>query len=336
MQDKSISIIVPIYKVEQYLDKCVKSIVEQTYSNIQIILVDDGSPDNCPKMCDDWAEKDSRIIVIHQANSGVSSARNAGIKISNGEYVLFVDGDDFLASTCCFNLMQQVKNNSYDILFFKHLFYNCTNNEYNKKNDDFSICYYHDKEDLIKKAILSKDHFDYNIGTPWAKLIKTSLIKENNLSFNEALTHSEDRVFMFECLVLAKKIGFYNFSGYIYNFNITSICQSYTKNLWGKLINTYEAMQKNLIKYNFEEYIDLLKCAKINFFYTALKQDVFHQQNKESFIKKCYIANKIIKSDLNFKHALIHSKEFSKKRQLFNILFRYKLNVLIYLLFAFK
>lgn len=81
VQRTLVSVIVPVYKVEKYLDKCVESIVEQTYKNLEIILVDDGSPDNCPSMCDDWAARDSRIKVIHKANGGLSSARNAGLGI---------------------------------------------------------------------------------------------------------------------------------------------------------------------------------------------------------------------------------------------------------------
>lgn len=82
-----ISVIVPVYKVEQYLDRCVQSIVDQTYKNLEIILVDDGSPDNCPAMCDAWAEKDSRIRVIHKENGGLSSARNAGLEIATGAFL---------------------------------------------------------------------------------------------------------------------------------------------------------------------------------------------------------------------------------------------------------
>ena len=93
---KKISIIVPVYKTEQYLDRCVESIVNQTYNNLEIILVDDGSADNCPAMCDKWAEKDNRIKVIHKENGGVSSARNAGIDAASGEYIGFVDGDDWI------------------------------------------------------------------------------------------------------------------------------------------------------------------------------------------------------------------------------------------------
>lgn len=92
-----ISVIVPVFKVEEYLDQCVKSIVGQSYSDLEIILVDDGSPDKCPQMCDEWADKDSRIKVIHKQNGGLSDARNAGLEIATGDYVAFVDSDDWLA-----------------------------------------------------------------------------------------------------------------------------------------------------------------------------------------------------------------------------------------------
>ena len=112
-----ISVIVPVYKVEEYLDKCVESIVDQTYRNLEIILVDDGSPDNCPKMCDEWAKKDKRIKVIHKENGGLSDARNAGIDIAKGEYITFIDSDDtvsidFIES----NLFNKIKNIKFDVI----------------------------------------------------------------------------------------------------------------------------------------------------------------------------------------------------------------------------
>ena len=94
ISDGLISVIVPVYKTEKYLDRCVQSIVDQTYRNLEIILVDDGSPDSCPGICDAWAAKDSRNKVIHKENGGQSDARNAGIAAATGEYIAFVDSDD--------------------------------------------------------------------------------------------------------------------------------------------------------------------------------------------------------------------------------------------------
>ena len=95
---EKISVIVPIYKTEQFLSKCIDSIINQTYKNLEIILVDDGSPDNCPKICDEYAKRDNRIKVIHKENGGLSSARNAGIEIATGDFSAFVDSDDWIDS----------------------------------------------------------------------------------------------------------------------------------------------------------------------------------------------------------------------------------------------
>lgn len=110
-----ISVIVPIYKVENYLDRCVESIVNQTYENLEIILVDDGSPDNCPEMCDAWVQKDKRIKVIHKQNGGLSDARNAGMKEATGEYISFVDSDDWIEDNMIETLYNEIIFSNTDI-----------------------------------------------------------------------------------------------------------------------------------------------------------------------------------------------------------------------------
>ena len=111
-----ISVIVPVYKVEQYLDKCVQSIVDQTYKNLEIILVDDGSPDNCGKMCDEWAKKDSRIKVIHKENGGQSDARNAGMAVATGDWIAFVDSDDWIEPQMYQSMYETMTTTSSDIV----------------------------------------------------------------------------------------------------------------------------------------------------------------------------------------------------------------------------
>ena len=110
-----ISVIVPVYKVEAYLDPCVESIVNQTYRNLEIILVDDGSPDRCPEMCDAWAAKDSRIKVVHKKNGGASDARNAGLDVFLGDYVTFIDADDLVASDMVEVLFKGCVDNGADV-----------------------------------------------------------------------------------------------------------------------------------------------------------------------------------------------------------------------------
>lgn len=113
--ENKISIIIPIYKVEKYLDKCVESVVNQTYKNLEIILVDDGSPDNCPKMCDEWAKKDKRIKVIHKENGGLSDARNKGLDIATGDHIMFLDSDDYVSTQICEKLLDLSLKNNADI-----------------------------------------------------------------------------------------------------------------------------------------------------------------------------------------------------------------------------
>lgn len=112
---KKLSVVVIIYKVEKYLNKCIESIVNQTYKNLEIILVDDESPDNCPKMCDEWAKKDSRIKVLHKKNGGVSDARNKGMELVTGEYLAFVDADDFLSIDMYKTLVDLLEKNDADM-----------------------------------------------------------------------------------------------------------------------------------------------------------------------------------------------------------------------------
>ena len=120
MQDK-ISIIIPIYNVENYLVRCLESVIHQTYDNLEIILVDDGSPDQCGHICDEYKEKDDRIIVIHQKNKGLSEARNAGIEVATGSYVLFVDSDDYIEESMVEHLYNALQENFAQISCCNHI-----------------------------------------------------------------------------------------------------------------------------------------------------------------------------------------------------------------------
>lgn len=113
--DALVSVIIPVYKVEQYLDKCIKSVVEQSYKNLEIIIVDDGSTDNCPLICDNWAKLDERIKVIHKSNGGLSDARNAGLQIAKGDYISFVDSDDWIASNMYQTMIDVIQKENADI-----------------------------------------------------------------------------------------------------------------------------------------------------------------------------------------------------------------------------
>ncbi len=132
--EELVSVIIPVYKVEDYLDRCVQSVVNQTYKNIEIILVDDGSPDNCPAMCDEWAEKDSRIKVIHKKNGGLSDARNYGLDAADGEYISFVDSDDYVADHMIQKLYDTMQTDKSDLAMTNYLCFDDNGSNFNYEN----------------------------------------------------------------------------------------------------------------------------------------------------------------------------------------------------------
>lgn len=129
MVSPMISVIVPIYNVENYIHQCLDSIVSQTYEDIEIILVDDGSPDHCGEICEEYAKKDSRIIVIHQENGGLSAARNTGLDIAHGEYIMFVDSDDWVEPTFCEKALEMIQKHQVEMVIFGYtsIYKNITN-----------------------------------------------------------------------------------------------------------------------------------------------------------------------------------------------------------------
>ena len=173
-----ISVIVPVYKAEKYLDKCVESIVNQTYKNLEIILVDDGSPDNCPQICDEWAKKDGRIKVIHKENGGVSSARNTALDICLGEYVTFADSDDFIEANMLEAMMKTAEKAKAEVVVCGFTFEEngqeiskipFNNKVYTNKNNELLNAYISDEirpeacAKLIKKSVIGKTRFDPSV-----------------------------------------------------------------------------------------------------------------------------------------------------------------------------
>lgn len=163
-----ISIIVPVYKVEKYLEKCIQSIINQTYNNLQIILVDDGSPDNCGKICDKYAQKDNRIEVIHKTNGGLSDARNVGISKAKGKYIGFVDSDDYIEKSMYEDLYNLMEEKQSDVCICN--FYNVVGNNKVLKNPNNGIQEYN-KIDILREILVDSKIQSY----AWNKLYKKEL-----------------------------------------------------------------------------------------------------------------------------------------------------------------
>ena len=171
-QEKAlISIIIPVYKVEKYLEKCIQSVIKQTYENLQIILVDDGSPDNCGKICDEYAKKDHRIEVIHKSNGGLSDARNKGLEIAKGEYIGFVDSDDYIEADMYEVLYNLLKQYNADVSICN--FYTVSQGKIAIKNVDSGIKEY-TRIEILKEILLDNNIQSY----AWNKLYKKELFDE--------------------------------------------------------------------------------------------------------------------------------------------------------------
>lgn len=216
--EKKISVIVPVYQVEEYLEKCIESIINQTYKNLEIILVDDGSKDNCASICDRYQKRDNRIIVIHKENGGLSSARNAGLDIATGELVTFVDSDDYIEEDMLTVLHSNLEENMCDIsvCFWKEVFGDeSQTDKITKRKKQHSVeCM--DKIEAMKKML-------YQRGTDscaWGKLFKMSLFEE--VRFPISMIY-EDIAIMYSVFDKAEKVVFTDYPGYGYLQRNTSI-----------------------------------------------------------------------------------------------------------------
>lgn len=202
-----ISVIVPIYNVEKYLARCVDSIVNQTYKNLEIILVNDGSPDLCPQMCDDYAEKDSRIKVVHKKNGGLSDARNAGMAVAKGEYISFIDSDDYVSDDffeCLLDVMNKENSDIAECSVVKLY----EDNRFDEFSDDLSVKTY-DTQDAMS-ALIAENPFHQHV---WNKLYKTELVRDIPYAVGKL---NEDEFWTYQVFGRANKVSKLNKTMYYY------------------------------------------------------------------------------------------------------------------------
>lgn len=193
------SIIIPVYKVEKYLSKCVESVLSQSFYDWEAILVDDGSPDNCPVLCDSYAKKDKRIKVVHKPNGGLSDARDAGIAAANGKYILFLDSDDYLYSD---TVLAEILN-SLKIANFPEICY--LPNEYWSSNPNSVSSKYKDETLLLEKFLkrVIKNYYLHTAGQQF--VLRLDYLKENGLRFKKGILH-EDELWFAQILMQVKKV----------------------------------------------------------------------------------------------------------------------------------
>lgn len=275
--EELVTIVVPVYKVEKYIDRCIKSILNQTYKNLEIILVDDGSPDNCGKICENYAQKDERIKVVHKENGGLSDARNAGISISNGKYISFIDSDDYIDPEYIELLYKTIKKDKSDMAISSHKVIYENGTVLEKATKEESIL----KPKEVLKRILYDDGIDLSA---WAKLYKIELFKEIRYPKGRLF---EDAATTYKLVDKCEKISIISRSTYNYIIRGNSITNiNFSEKKMDLIISTEEMC--NYIK---KKYPDLEEAANRRLMYaylSTLTQLVKSNEKNENAEKKLY------------------------------------------------
>ncbi len=201
---KLISIIVPVYDVEKYLVDCIESIINQTYTNLEIILVDDGSPDNCGEICEKYAKTDDRIKVIHKPNGGQADARNWGIDVATGEYVMFIDSDDLMTLDACEKLYNEIESKKAQMVTANYIYVSEDGTPWSK--EVFPKSKYQNFKMSVKDY---RDSFFVMNSAAWNKIFKLDFIKENKLKFVVGIP-AEDALFTTSIFIKAKDVYYIN------------------------------------------------------------------------------------------------------------------------------
>ncbi len=229
MSQPLVSVVIPIYNVEKYLDRCIISVVNQTYKNLEIILVDDGSPDNCPAMCDEWAKKDSRIKVIHKKNAGLGMARNTGIDNANGDYIFFFDSDDYVDVEIAEKCVAAITEKNSDVVIYGR-YDLCDDGKLEEKKITSTEKFF--DENSIKNNLLP-GMFTYDMGfgvSSCGKMFRLDTIKSSGLRYkSESEIISEDTYFALEFFSKIKSAAVIDDSLYYYFKRNNSLSRTFKK-----------------------------------------------------------------------------------------------------------
>lgn len=292
-----ISVVVPIYNVEKYLSRCVESLLKQTYENLEIILVDDGSPDACPQMCDEFQKKDSRIRVIHQKNAGLSAARNTGIQCATGTYIAFVDSDDYIAENMYEVMYEDIKKNAADLCICDIC---CVNESGERIREESSELLFSNKvytsEEMMKR-VCGVENGTWRYTPAWNKLYKKEIF--NSFKFINGRIH-EDEFAIHHTIHNSKKISVIPDKLYYYVQRENSIMNSsfsikkfdaalafwdrydFVREYYddsianGALMQVYANLVVNLCKYNTIEYKDIISPVVNNTIVALIQKKDLH------------------------------------------------------------
>ena len=233
-----VSVIIPVYNAETYLHQCIRSVLDQAYSNFELLLINDGSTDSSGQICENYAKKDSRIRVFHKKNGGVSSARNLGIKSATGEWITFIDSDDFISGNY-FKPILEFKNQDYIIINSNQL-----------HNDIKSIFRSYESKVLKLNEFLNNYSLFTDFATPWGRFFRKSIISENSIFFDEQLNKGEDVLFNLEYIFHCQTVALSNLTSYTYRILPNTLSSKkknveYTENLYKRIYDALQSYSSN-------------------------------------------------------------------------------------------
>lgn len=319
MENVKVSVIVPVYKIEEsLLRRCLESLASQSEKNAEFIVVDDGSPDCCGDIIDEYAIKDSRFVPIHTENRGVSNARNVGLNHAVGEYVIFVDGDDYVEELLCEYASAAMDKAGTDVLFFMHQ----TSIDKDAPSTGDGTIEMMSAETLkrISIGVVSQENPIEGVwaGPPWGKVYKRSIIEANNIRFVIGLKKSQDRVFVFDYLQKVKSAAIYHFVGYHYVINEMSVCQRYNSGIVSILEMAGSEFEKRIKSLpNSKEYDRAINTMYMIFFCEFMLLNFFNRDNESSFFNKVRMMNELLR-DRKYVDAVRYGdlSVISRKRRL--------------------
>ena len=321
-----VTVVIPVYNVERWLDRCVTSVVDQTYRDLEIILVDDGSPDNCPAMCDEWVRKDARIKVIHKKNAGLGMARNSGMDHASGKYICFLDSDDYVEANMVETCVSIAEREQADVVCYGNDKVLQNGKVVDQRKPSTPKSTYSGKEimqDLLP-MMLGTDPItgeDWNLSlSSCFSLFLLKPIRENKWHFvSEREIISEDFYSVLKLYQYVQKVVILDEIFYHYTTNPTSLTQTYRKDRYEKIRHFYIKMQELAQEMGLAQVLDDGLCTSfLGLTIGCMKQIVSSGEPRSQ--KKTYLSQ-ILSDDIFHKALKTHdfSGESVKKRMLYQV-----------------
>lgn len=321
------SIIVPVYNVEKYLRECIDSLINQTYKNIEIILIDDGSPDNSSKICDEYAEKDNRIKVIHKENGGVTSARKVGANSATGDYIVCVDADDWVEDTYLEEFVKAIEIDNSEVICCEDYIDNGTPKLYKPMSYKEGLYKREDIEKEIFPVLIEGADCRYFSNALWCKAVKTEFFVKNQILVDDGIRIGEDAAVIKPCIYEANSLYIIKKPLYYYRYNPSSATK-------GK--KAFDWQEPKLRGEHFEKTIDMNEFDFKEQNYRMVVHALFNVAESQFNRKEKYsVIAKEIKENIKdeyYKTAIKNCNFKAKKGKLALFALKYKLILFIYLL----